>query len=418
MLPRLLLIVLAMVVVGGAAYAVRLAVAWQTPKPLAVALQEKTDPRAVQALLRPAVRADPRNGALHVALARTQLELGDPLAAEKELKLAQGLRHDRAVVAPLLAQAYLDQGRYQDVLIEFSALESGRAELLANLLARTAAFTALGDMDRARSSIAAAVRVAPADPAVLVQQARVALAADDVAGARRWSDTVAEAAPSMLEGQYLRADVMIRQGELDGARAALDRAVLLVPFSQGALHRRAELAILRGDLVAAQRDVDAGLALEGRDRFLQLDRAVVMLLRGRVADAELELQRMAGEFERMPRGYYYQAMAAAGLNHNGAALDAISRYLKVRPKDVAGLVLAADLELRFGRPGRAIETLSQGGTLKDGRLSDALGRSQFVAGQVDEAIGSFRDAVRLAPGNREFAAHLAAAQALGSRPVP
>ena len=76
----------------------------------------KGDLRGAQIELRNAIKTNVNNAEAHVRLAQLQLLTSDPVAAEKELKLARDLKYDTKVVAPLLAQSYLAQQRFSDVL--------------------------------------------------------------------------------------------------------------------------------------------------------------------------------------------------------------------------------------------------------------------------------------------------------------
>src|SRR3954464_8037900 len=77
---------------------------------------KKGDLKAAQIDLRNAIRADPQNAEAHFWLARVSLELGDPVAAEREAQAARERGFDPHQTVPLLAQAMLTQGKYQQLL--------------------------------------------------------------------------------------------------------------------------------------------------------------------------------------------------------------------------------------------------------------------------------------------------------------
>ena len=74
------------------------------------ALQAKGDLRGAQIELRNAIKEEPNNSEAHFRLAQLQLQGGDPIAAERELRAARDLGYDADVVTPLLGQAMLAQG--------------------------------------------------------------------------------------------------------------------------------------------------------------------------------------------------------------------------------------------------------------------------------------------------------------------
>ena len=119
-MKRILLIAVAVLVLAAGA-----AGAWwhfvDNHDPLAAARRfiKAGDSRAAMIELRRAVQANPASAEAHLRLAGLQLQSGDPVAAEKELKAAR----DHGAKAPelplLLAQSYLQQGRQKDLLAEF-----------------------------------------------------------------------------------------------------------------------------------------------------------------------------------------------------------------------------------------------------------------------------------------------------------
>ena len=77
----------------------------------------KGDLRTAAVQLRNAVRTDPQNGEAHFMLARTQFELGDLSAAEKEVQAAIDRGFDKQQALPLLISAYLAGGKYDKALL-------------------------------------------------------------------------------------------------------------------------------------------------------------------------------------------------------------------------------------------------------------------------------------------------------------
>ena len=77
---------------------------------------KKGDLKSAQIDLRNAVRTDPQNAEAHYWLARVSLELGDPVAAEREAIAARDRGFDPHQTVPLLAQALLAQNKFKDLL--------------------------------------------------------------------------------------------------------------------------------------------------------------------------------------------------------------------------------------------------------------------------------------------------------------
>jgi Tfp pilus assembly protein PilF len=74
-------------------------------------LLQNGDIRAAHIQLRNAVKSDPQNPEAHLQLARVSLQLGDPIAAEREANAARDRGSDSREVRPALAQAYMLQGK-------------------------------------------------------------------------------------------------------------------------------------------------------------------------------------------------------------------------------------------------------------------------------------------------------------------
>src|SRR5487761_2785920 len=77
---------------------------------------KKGDLKSAQIDLRNAVRNDPQNAEAHFWLGKVAIELGDPVAAEREAAAARDRGFDPHQAVPLLAQAMLAQNKFADLL--------------------------------------------------------------------------------------------------------------------------------------------------------------------------------------------------------------------------------------------------------------------------------------------------------------
>ncbi len=174
-------------------------------------LLTKGDLRGAQIELRNAVKADGNNAEAHIRLAQLQLQTSDPVAAEKELKLARELNYDLKTVTPLLAQSYLAQQRFADVLSEVKADGADPAENAKLLVLRAVAQIGLEDIPGARASLAEAQRLAPDNQDAPVTAARMFIVEKDLAGAERQVDRA-------LAINDQRADALVLKGQLLAAK--------------------------------------------------------------------------------------------------------------------------------------------------------------------------------------------------------
>jgi len=133
MKKKYLLVVLAILLVGGAAGGG--AWYWHLSHDYlstARAAMARGDLHTAQIALRAMLRDRPQSAEAHFRLGVVQLQFGDPVAAEKEFKLAQAGGWNNRAVMPLLARAYLAQGRFKEV--KDLAVEDLPAEEVAPLL--------------------------------------------------------------------------------------------------------------------------------------------------------------------------------------------------------------------------------------------------------------------------------------------
>src|SRR5580692_7685006 len=115
----ILLPVLALVVISGGVW-------WKygrhrDPFANAQLLIEKGDLTGALLDLRNVVKNTPQNVTAHFRLGQVELQLGDPVAAEKDLRQARDMGFDARSVNQMLAQSYMGQSKYKELLREFSA---------------------------------------------------------------------------------------------------------------------------------------------------------------------------------------------------------------------------------------------------------------------------------------------------------
>ena len=396
------------------------------PLRLAQARMEALDVPGAQALARQVARDEPRSVAAHLMLARISTVLADWASVEREARTLRTLGYDRLIVTPMLAQAYLMQGLPQSVLSEVPTVATRPEEQAVNLAMRSRAYVDLNEPAQARANLDAAVQLAPGNSAVLLQQARMALAPvgggkPELGLAMAKVDEALRDRPDSLQGLLLKAQVLDGTGDLAGAVRELDVALRLTPASPLLHLARAELLMRLRQDQAAQADVDAALTVAPHDDEASYLHAVLQLRGHHLAQGTAEMEKLGAMLERHPEAYMLRAQAAVEMGNTQAALDNLDRLLRFQPNNAEALRLAARLSLQVEQPSRAVgllKELLQGGT-DDAEAQDLLGRAYFQLGQTDEAIRSYGKAVAKMPDNAGYAAHLAAAKAqFGAAPLP
>src|SRR5205814_4633495 len=116
-------------------------------------------------------RSDPKDMVTHYRCAVIEHPCGKATAAEHEAKGARAGGYDPEHTVPFIAQAYLAQQKYRQLLEEFPGDQGGNAERAGVLVMRGYAQLALGQSEEAKGSFAEAQKLAPNAPEPLLAQA-------------------------------------------------------------------------------------------------------------------------------------------------------------------------------------------------------------------------------------------------------
>ncbi len=373
---------------------------------------QKGDLRAAQINLRNAVRSDPQNAEAHYWLAKVSLELGDAVAAEREVRAASDRGFDRHQTVPLLAQTLLSQQKAKELLAELQPDGKDAALDAAILVARGYAQIALRNMDEAQASFALAEKTAPNAVEPLLAAARLLASRGDIEGAKAKIDHALSAQPKSSEALLAKAEILRATGDATAALAVLDQMLIDGPGNMRALLDRAGLLIATGRPDKAKSDLGAVLkATPGNVQAVYL-LAVMQVQAKDYKAADATLDKITAYIARIPRGYYLQAIVKEQLGQTGQAEEAIRRYIARAPNDLAGHKVLARLQFVRRRPDLAAETLAkiveagQG----DAETYDLLGRAYAATGRSEDSVKAFQKAQSLAPNDVGLQTRLASAR--------
>ena len=412
-MKKLLILVMVLMVLGVGAGAAWWKFVYKADNfATARALIEKGDLRAAQIELRNAVRDDPTNAEAHFRLGVVQMRLGDPVAAEKELRLARDNGFDPRGVTPLLAQTYMAQGKFKELLRDFAATGQPPEIAVSILVTRGLAMMQMDNMDGAAGAFAEAERLGPQAVDPPLAAARVLIAKRDYAGAEAKVDralTINGKAPDAL---VLKAQLSNLKGDRPKALAALDSAIEVAPNSSAARLERANILVATGQDAKAKIDVDLVLANEPRSAGAVYLQAVLYARARDFQNADAALTKIGGVMSRFPRGYYFQAIVKFNLGQAEQAVEAAGKYVARNPGDPDGVKLMARIDLAVQRPEHAIQMLEQNadaGTA-DADMLDLLGRAYAQSGRSQQALITFQKAAAMAPDNADILNRLASAR--------
>jgi putative PEP-CTERM system TPR-repeat lipoprotein len=375
-------------------------------------LLAKGDLKAAEIQLKNAVKSDPKNMVAHYRLAVVLLQLGNPAAAEHEAQAARAGGYASEHTVPLLAQTYLAQQKYRQLLEDFSAEEGGTAERAGVLVARGYAQFALGKSDEAHGSFAEAQRLAPDASGPLLAEAKLLLSERQFATAEPLLDRALALDPNSSDARLAKAHILRLNGKLEQALSMLDQLLEAAPAYIAGRLERAEVLLSQNKDQSAKADIDAVLATQpGSVAAIYLE-ALLAAKNKDYQKANLDLQKISGALPSIPRGYYVQALVQFNLQRFDQAEDSARRYAARNPDDLAGHTLLGTIELVQRRPADTVDALAkfESEGKADAQALDLLGRAYIQIGKTAEALAAFSAAVKLAPDSAALRAHLGGVQ--------
>jgi len=366
--------------------------------------------KAAEGQLENAIKADPGNLEAHYQLGTLKLRLGDAAGAENEARIARDQGFDPARAVPLLARAYLMQGKFRSIVNEFSPAEGGPEEREGVLVVRGYALFAVGQPDDARESFKQAEALNPNAAEPLVGEARVLIAKAEFAAADAVLERAEKIDANLPVVLLARTQLLIAKGDRAGAIAILDKALTGSPDFIAARLQRASLLVEQGQDAPAASDVDVILATHPNSVQALYLRALLFAKAKQYEESDAVLQRIKGDLGTVPRADYLLAVVKYNLGQFDQSLAAATRYAAGNPHDIGAQKLIARLALEMRHPDRAIELLSNlaSGGDADAETYDLLGRAFALAGKPEEALQAFQKAVDRAPEDAGLRLQLAA----------
>ena len=375
-------------------------------------LAQNGNPRGAVVELRNALRATPRDPVLHFRIGELQMHLADPVAAEKEFRIARAVGGDRAVIVPRLADALLAQGMFDETLKQVPASGPTADSTAKFLFRRCIAQLGLEDVKSAEASYELARRAAPDNIYVVLMAARLAAAHEDVAQTEARVDEVLKRDPTQIDALLMKQQMATARGDHPAALDLAGRAVQSAPWSAMAHIRHAtELLFAKRD-EEAKVDVDAVLSVQPRFIEAVYLRGILLARQGKFQDASVALNQLDQVSTRFPPALYYKALIAADLGQAETADNLARRYNVLVPKDPDGVRLAARSDMAVKDSTHAVAVLKRaiGGGMEDASIHDLLGSAQANLGDSAAALASFQHALKLAPDDPTILTHLGMAQ--------
>ena len=361
----------------------------QSPEQMVTSAKEylaKNDRNAAIIQLKNALQENPNLAEARLLLGKSQLQVGDIAAAEKELRKALELKVPVEQVAPSLAQVLVAQGQPKKAIDEFGTLQVADAADKAQLqTALGNAYLATGNADAANTAFAAALSAKPDYGRAMLGQAYAKAGARDLPGALVLAESAAAKDPRLVEARQLKGDLLLAQGEPDKAIAAYREALGV-----------------KADYLPAFAAIVGQLAAQGK-----LD------------DAAKELEAMQKVAPKHPQTLYLKATLAYRKKDFPAAKEAIQGVLQVAPDYLPGLLLSGAIDYELKAYAQAETSLAKvlqrapnagfarrvlaATYLRERQPAKALDtlKPLLEGGQVDAGLASLAGEVYLQNGNLE-----------------
>jgi len=326
----------------------------------------------------------------------------------RALKVAPGLTLSRQI----LAQSYLRAGNPEKTVEVLGPMLSGEAANAESLALAGSAYMQLGDAKKADAAFRRAAQLAPGSAKVGTEVAMGMLGGGRADLAMRELEAIA-AADKGPRADVALVSARISQGDLRGALTAITGLEGKMPGQPLPHQLRGQVLMAMRDAVGARRSFEVALAQDGK-----YFPAVAALASMEVATGKPDAarQRVTQFLKVSPNNPQALTMLADIPGASGAPpTDAIQRLAEaVRANPSAAkthLALIGRHIQQANRPAALAAAQAAAAALpNDLAIQDALGQTQLLAGEAQQAISTFRKLVRLKPADAQVQMNLAEAE--------
>jgi putative PEP-CTERM system TPR-repeat lipoprotein len=390
------------------------ALATDTQQPSAAAFAPNRDLQQELIELKNAVLARPDDADLRYRLGITYLRAGDGAAAEKELLRARDLGRDDFDLLTKLAEAWLAQGKYQDVIIDpglKQALGTDDEPAVQALYGR--AELGRGSPTPAREAFERALALKPDHPAALLGLGRVELTESHLGAVELLLARLEQAEhPDLAMTNELRGDLEMARGNFERAEAAYRAGLAAAPGRTDLLRDAAFAMLSRGELAEADAELTKVLRMAPND-----GNASMMLAMAAFEQDDYErARRLAEGFASAPEGpplpLYIAGASAYFLGDVEQAREYLSRYVAREPEDAAGRRVYAATLIKLKQGAEAYDLLEPlaAGAEGDIGLLQLLGTAASMAGDTTGGVGYLEKALSAAPDDKRIEIELVMAR--------
>ena len=352
--------------------------------------------------LKNALASNPGNAQARWLLGRLYVEIGNGLAAEKELNRARNLGVNDDSVLPLLLRAMLLQRNYAGVLEQdFGSIASDKAaaELMAS---RGLAYLYQKKMDKAEQELDAALLRGADLPYVLTARAHLSVAKGNREEARSYLERAL-----LQDNSYALAWSLI--GDLtpvkDGEKAieAFSKAIENRFNNAADLLKRALVFIQLKNYEKAQNDLNQLKARFPNNMKANYVQGVLYFLQKRLPEAQETLEQVLKSNSDEIQAVFYLGATQFLQGNYEQAKNYLSRFVTAAPHSFPGRKLLAQIRLRDREYVKAVALMRPvvKTNPEDIVALNILATALISQGKADEAVELLERVVKLQPEEAE-----------------
>lgn len=361
--------------------------------------------------LKNAIKADASNLEARVQLGEIYLAGNEPLSAEKEFKAARAGGFSADYLASRIAHAYLLQGRFKDVIDEFSEPLDDEHLYATLLVYRAQALASLEKLDEAGAAVDQALALNPELNEAFVIKSRVLSLQGEMEAAEMQVDAALSADPKNVEALIQKGDLRRQASDLDEAISHLTRAVTLAPLNEKARLFRAQAYLADQNYEKARDDADVILERNEQHPIAAYLKAFSLTFMGDRTEALETLTKSTGTERYAPARLLLSELNLGVRNFSQARLH-IDRFLAEYPNHAGGMILSGAIFLAEGEPQVAVDLIDPVNAQIPGNLKvvTLLAAAYSALGDHSRAAELYNEATEIDPENEEVRFRLAREQ--------
>ena len=355
--------------------------------------------------LKNALGKNPDNPETRKLLGLVMLQMGDGAAAEKELKRALELGTPQDAVNLPLAEAFLLEKKFEDVLDLGDVPESLPAAERAKLLAyRGDAWRGVKKPDRARAEYERALALNGELSQAKEGLARLAVANRDLTEARRLITEALATDPGNGNLWRLQGQLFYEQRKLEEAESSFSRAVEKNSLNAVDLAMRAIIRATLKKAREAEGDIEELKKKAPHSFYTHYAAGIFAFMQNRLPVASAELEEAHRIDEQFVPILFFLGSAKFRLGQLEQADQLISQYLLSDPDSKRAILVLALIKFNERRFDSTLDLLlsNREQFSKQEFPLAMIGLSEFALGRTAEGLKHFRNAVELASISTEM----------------